>query len=75
MLLDAQTRQMAQFENVPVDPIEQFLSLEEFQMRETAVYEPVVQPNELVNDYDGPVCRSRRFFVGLYVDFRSAAVR
>ena len=59
MALDAQTRPMVHFKNVPVDPVEQFLNLEEFQMPETAVYESMAQPNDLVNDYDGPVRLSR----------------
>jgi hypothetical protein len=48
------------------DPIEQFLNLEECQVPETAVYEPMAQPNDLVSEYDGPVCRSRRFHEGVY---------
>ena len=58
MALDAQTRPMPHFKNVPADPLEQFLNLEEFQMRETVIYEPMAQPNDLVNEYDGPVCCS-----------------
>jgi hypothetical protein len=53
--LDTQTKPMAQFTNVTADPLEQFLNLEAFQMRDTATYEPMVQPNDLVNEYDGPV--------------------
>lgn len=56
MALDAQTKPMAHFTNVPVDPLEQFLNPEVFQMRDIAAYEPMVQPNDLVNEYDGPVC-------------------
>ena len=55
MALDAQTRPMVRFENVPADPIEHFLKPEAFQMDGTATYEPVAQPNDLVNEYDGPV--------------------
>ena len=63
---------MVHFQN---DPIEQFLNLEECQLPETAVYEPMVQPNALVNEYDGPVCLSRQLHEGAYVEFRSVAVR
>lgn len=55
---------MVYFQN---DPIEQFLNLEECHMLETAVYEPMVQPNDLVNEYDGPVCLSPLFREGAYV--------
>ena len=74
MALDAQTRPMVHFQNLPVDPLEQYLNLEEFHMPEAAVYEPMTQPNDAVNDYDGPVCRSCRFREEAYVDFRPAVV-
>jgi hypothetical protein len=53
MALDAKTRPMAHFENVPADPLEQYLNLGEFQ---TAIHEHMAQSNDLVNEYDGPVC-------------------
>ena len=56
MALDAQTKPMMHFKNVQVDPLEQLLNPEVFQMRDTATYEPMAQPNDLVNEYDGPVC-------------------
>jgi len=54
--IDAQTKPMAQFATPPVDPLEQYLNLEALQMRDTSPYELMVQPNDLVNEYDGPVC-------------------
>ena len=56
MALEAQTKPMTHFKDVSVDPLEQFLNPEMFQGRDTATYEPMVQPNDLVNEYDGPVC-------------------
>ena len=72
---EALMAQTAHFKNVPFDPLEQFLNLEEFQMPETTAYEPMAQPNDLVHDYDGPVCLSRLFREEAHVDFRPAVVR
>ena len=58
MALEAQTKPMTHLKNVPVDPLDQFLNPEMFQTRDTATYDPMVQPNDLVNEYDGPVCFS-----------------
>lgn len=54
MVLDTHPGPVLPFENLLVDVVQEFLNLEEFQMPETAVYEPAMQ-----NDYDRPVCRSR----------------
>lgn len=51
--LDAQAEPMAQFISIAADPLDQLLNLEAAQMRDSATYE---QPNDLVNEYDGPVC-------------------
>ncbi|KAF9778205.1 hypothetical protein BJ322DRAFT_1114451 [Thelephora terrestris] len=55
MALDAKTTPMAHFENVPADPLEQFLNLGEFPVCETAIHEHLAQSNDLVNEYDGPL--------------------
>ncbi|KAF9643465.1 hypothetical protein BDM02DRAFT_3191620 [Thelephora ganbajun] len=52
---DAMTKPMVHLISVPVDPFEQFLNPEAFQNHDTATYEPMVQPNDLVNEYDGPL--------------------
>jgi hypothetical protein len=59
--LDVQTPQ--HFQNVPSDPVEQFLNLEELQMTEGAIYESMAQPDDIVSEYDGPVCGLCRFRV------------
>jgi hypothetical protein len=70
MALDVQTQSTPQpFQNVPSDPVEQFLNLEELQMTEGAIYESMAQPEDIVNEYDGPVCGSCRFRVETGVDF------
>ena len=56
MALDAQTKPTNHLKNVSVDPFEQLLNPEMFQMGDITTYEPMVQPNDLVNEYDGPVC-------------------
>lgn len=53
---DAQVKPMVYFHDVPIDPLEQFLNPEVFQIPDTTTYEPMVQPNDPVNEYDGPVC-------------------
>lgn len=64
MALDAQTKPTIHFKDDPVDTLEQFLNPEMFQMRDTATYEPIVLPNDLVNEYDGPVCRPTLILCG-----------
>lgn len=70
MILDSPTGPYVHSENVPVDPLEQFIDFREL----AAVYEPVAQPNDLVNDYNGPVCLSCQIHEGVYIDFGSAVV-
>lgn len=54
--LDAQVKPMIHYQDIPADPLEQFLNPEVFQVPDTTTYEPMVQPNDPVNEYDGPVC-------------------
>lgn len=56
MALDVQTRPTASFQNVPADPLEQYIN---YPIGETAINEFMAQQNDFVNNYDGPVCRSR----------------